>query len=62
MKELILFGGYGTRLRPMIYFQQKQLIPIVNKPILFYSIEDVIGMGRGGIEGDAKTRGVLNNA
>ncbi len=39
MKGLVTAGGHGTRLHPLTHTQNKHLIPIANKPMIFYALE-----------------------
>src|SRR5207344_2087267 len=41
MKALVLAGGSGSRLRPITHTSAKQLLPVANKPVLFYGLEAI---------------------
>ncbi|MDG6930556.1 MAG: glucose-1-phosphate thymidylyltransferase [Nitrososphaerota archaeon] len=45
MKGLLLAGGFGTRLRPLTYTGNKHTLPIANKPMLLYSLDNLVKAG-----------------
>ncbi len=45
VKALVLAGGAGTRLRPITHTSAKQLVPVANKPVLFYGLEAIRDAG-----------------
>ncbi|MGH3744031.1 MAG: sugar phosphate nucleotidyltransferase, partial [Mycobacteriales bacterium] len=45
MRALVLAGGAGTRLRPITHTSAKQLVPVANKPLLFYGLEAIRDAG-----------------
>jgi glucose-1-phosphate thymidylyltransferase len=49
LKGLILSGGKGTRLRPITHTSAKQLVPVANKPVLFYGLEAMAQAGIGNV-------------
>jgi glucose-1-phosphate thymidylyltransferase len=58
MKALVLSGGSGSRLRPITHTSAKQLVPVANKPVLFYGLEAIRDAGItdvGIVVGDTET-------
>jgi len=64
MKAIVLCAGLGTRLRPLTFSTAKHLIPVANKPLLFFGIESLVAIGARdiGIVVSRESRGVIQNA
>ncbi|MBI2089959.1 MAG: glucose-1-phosphate thymidylyltransferase [Deltaproteobacteria bacterium] len=64
MKALVLAGGRGTRLRPLTHTAAKQLVPVANRPILFYVLDNLAqaGIKEVGIIVSPETRKAIEEA
>jgi glucose-1-phosphate thymidylyltransferase len=64
MKAILLCAGLGTRLRPLTFSTAKHLIPVANKPVLFFGIESLVEVGAQdiGIIVSKESRSVIQNA
>ena len=64
MKAIVLCAGLGTRLRPLTFSTAKHLIPVANKPVLYFGIESLVEIGAReiGIIVSKESRSVIQNA